>query len=312
VGIARRWAYLGPLCTATGSVWLVLAPAAASGGAAPIGLLLIAAGSAVMLAIFGVVLWREPSLFSLTMTLGTLAWIGGNIRLPGAPVADVVLWWLAFPVLTIAGERLELTRMLRPSRLVQSAFVAAVAAVLAGVVTSAWRPEGGAGVRLMGAGLVALSLWLARFDIARRTIRQTGVTRFIAACLLSGYVWLGVGGLLAVAVGPVRQGADYDAVLHAIFIGFVVSMIFGHAPIVFPAVLGKALPYHPAFYAHLALLHVSVAARLAGDLVEPLARWRAWGGLLNALALALFLVNSIRAAALARVPTAGAGSGRPS
>jgi hypothetical protein len=129
---------------------------------------------------------------------------------------------------------------------------------------------------------------------------------------LSGYVWLGVGGLLAVAVGPVRQGADYDAVLHAIFIGFVVSMIFGHAPIVFPAVLGKALPYHPAFYAHLALLHVSVAARLAGDLVEPLARWRAWGGLLNALALALFLVNSIRAAALARVPTAGAGSGRPS
>jgi hypothetical protein len=35
-------------------------------------------------------------------------------------------------------------------------------------------------------------LGLATFDIARRTVRQSGVTRFIAVCLLSGYVWLGV------------------------------------------------------------------------------------------------------------------------
>jgi len=37
-------------------------------------------------------------------------------------------------------------------------------------------------------------------------------------------------------------------VLHSIFVGFTISMIFGHAPIILPAVLNRMLPYHPSFY----------------------------------------------------------------
>jgi hypothetical protein len=79
-------------------------------------------------------------------------------------------------------------------------------------------------------------------------------------------------------------------------------MIFGHAPIVFPAVLGKALPYRSTFYVHLAILHASVALRLAGDVVEDLARYRAWGGLLNGIALFVFVANSGRSIVTSDVP----------
>jgi len=54
------------------------------------------------------------------------------------------------------------------------------------------------------------------------------------------------------------------------------------------------VPYHPLFYAPLALLHLSLAVRLAGDLAG-LADWRSLGGLLNALALAAFILNTIAA-----------------
>jgi hypothetical protein len=124
-------------------------------------------------------------------------------------------------------------------------------------------------------------------------VRKTGLPRFIAVCLLSGYVWLAAGGLMALVFGGVAAGPRYDAMLHAIFLGFVFSLIFGHAPIVFPAVLGVPLAYHPSFYAPLALLQLSLALRVVGDL----SLWwagRQWGGLLNAVAILLFLLNTMR------------------
>ena len=88
--------------------------------------------------------------------------------------------------------------------------------------------------------------------------------------------------------------------LHAVFIGFVMSMVFAHAPVIFPAVLGVSLQYSQAFYLHVAVLHVSLVLRVVGDFVDVLGRWRVWGGLLNAAALLLFLFNTARATALSR------------
>jgi hypothetical protein len=128
------------------------------------------------------------------------------------------------------------------------------------------------------------------FDVARHTVRTSGLPRYSAAALLSGYVWLGVAGLLAVRWGAVAAGPPYDAMLHALFVGFVFSMIFGHAPIIVPAVLGRGIAYRPAFYAHLGLLHASLALRIFGDF-WPWLPGRQWGGLLNALAIVLFFAN---------------------
>ena len=205
------------------------------------------------------------------------------------PIHRVVFWWAGFIVLTIAGERLELARLVRRSAAGHVAFLLGAGLFVVGVSLTTIGLD--AGVRVVGAGAIALTLWLARHDVARRTIRQPGLPRFIAICLLSGYGWLGVSGVLALVSGDVAGGPRYDAVLHALFLGFAFAMIFGHAPIIFPAVLGWPVSFRPAFYGHLVLLHLSLCLRVAGDLVPSLPA-RQWGGLLNAVTLLLFFFNT--------------------
>jgi hypothetical protein len=291
VGLGASWGYAAPVLVAAGAVMLGLGPL---GSVAPF---LITAGSAVMVAMFVVVWRRHPSLLIATITIGALAWTVGNLQwFRGAPIFRVVFWWLAFLVLTIAGERLELNRLLRPTPTVRWEFVVALTTVIGGVAATTWRPE--PGVRAMGLGLIALTSWLARHDMARRTVHQQGLTRFMAVSLLGGYAWLGVGGAIAPVTGAAMPGGLYDALLHAVFVGFVVSMVFAHAPIIFPAVLGMPLPYRLSFYLHVGVLHLSLIVRLVGDLVDVLGRWRGWGGLLNAVALLLFMVNTGRSMVL--------------
>lgn len=290
VALGARWGYAAPMLVASGALALDFGPPA------PLAPSLIAAGSAVMVAIFVAVWRRQSSLFVATMMLGALAWTCGNFQwLAGAPIYRVVFWWLAFLVLTIAGERLELNRVLRPSVAVRGVFVGAIAAILSGVWLARWWPE--PGVRGIGIGLLALTYWLMRYDVARRTVRQRGLTRFIALTLLGGYGWLGIGGAIAAIAGAAMPGVIYDALLHAVLLGFVVSMVFAHAPMIFPAVLGLPLAYRPGFYVHVALLHLSLTVRLIGDLVDELGRWRGWGGVLNAFALLLFILNTGRSMA---------------
>jgi hypothetical protein len=291
VALGRAWGYAAPILTAAGAALLI------AGGDPALPAAAITAGSIVVVGIFGVVLRRQPSLFLATMAAGSVAWAAGNAWwLSGAAVHRVVYWWIAFLVVTIAGERLELNRVLRQTRVVQTLFVASIALVVAGVWITA--PEPVRGVRIAGAGLIALTLWLARYDVARRTIRIPGLTRYIAVCLLLGYVWLGVAGAIALAQPAdfPDAGLAYDAALHAVFLGFAMSMVFGHAPVIFPAVLRLPIRYTRWFYLHAVVLHASVAIRLAGDLVEPLARLRAWGGMLNGVALLLFVAATMRSA----------------
>jgi hypothetical protein len=74
-----------------------------------------------------------------------------------------------------------------------------------------------------------------------------------------------------------------------VFVGFIVALLFGHAPIIFPAVLGRPVSYHPVLYLPVLGLHLSLGVRLAGDL----GAWfpgRLWGGLLNAVMVLAFFV----------------------
>lgn len=280
VALARRWAYLGPLAAGAGGLALILgvAPALAQ--------VLLALGSAVLLAGSVSVFLRQRALFTFTLAAGAASWLTGNLLwLGGFSVYEVVPWWAGFLVLTIAGERLELSRFLPPSPIAQRAFAAVLAGLTFGMALQA---------QLFGAALVALTLWLLRQDIARRTVKEKGLTRFIAVCLLSGYAWLAVAGTIMLGAGLAPGNAAYDAALHALMLGFVFSMVFGHAPIIFPAVLRVAVPYHPLFYAPLALLHLSLLVRLAGD-AASMPELRSAGGLLNAVALAAFILNTVAA-----------------
>ncbi len=284
VALQRWWTYAAPLLTGLGAVSLVANLPGTPGS------LLMTLGSGVMVAIFVLLLRLQPTFYTVIMGIGAVAWFIGNVLwLAGWPIPRFVLWWAGFLILTIMGERLELSRLVRLTSLSRLASLAATGVFLAGMVWTSVSFE--AGVRLAGIGMLALTLWLARHDIARRTIRQPGLTRYISVCLLSGYVWLGVGGALAVAYGGAEAGPQYDAMLHAVFLGFVFAMIFGHAPIIFPAVLGLMISFRNTFYIHLLMLHLTLLLRVAGDVTDWLPG-RQWGGLLNVIVLILFLINT--------------------
>jgi hypothetical protein len=287
VALGRRWMYLAPALSALGALGMLF------GAPQPAVAALMSLASLGFLAICAVMLRRLPALFTLTMLLGALAWLAGSLLWwAGLPVFRIVLFWVAFLALTISAERLELSRVRRPPRYAERLFLVIVILLLAGLAASLAWPDWGA--RLVGLALLAMAAWLFNWDIARHTVRKAGLTRFIAACMLCGYIWLGVSGLFALWFGPLAAGFAYDALLHAFFLGFVFSMIFGHAPIIFPALLNRTLVYRPLFYSHLLLLQISLLLRILGDLGGWLVL-RQWGGMLNLVAVLLFLVNTLLA-----------------
>ncbi len=258
----RLWAYAAPLTAGLGGVAILFARYQA-------GFALLVAAALVFSANTFSVLRRQASLETGTLLAGAAAWLVGNAVLyaGGQPVG----WWIAFFVLTIGAERLELSRYMKRDAFSRYAFIA----LSAGVALAALEVS----LRLQGAVLVLFAAWLLRYDIARVTLGQQALPRFVAVCLLAGYFWLAAAGAIFILRGP------WDAALHAVFLGFVFSMIFGHAPVILPAVLGVRFPYSPALYFPLALLHASVAVRVAQATALG-----AWG---NALAIAVFIVTAL-------------------
>lgn len=124
----------------------------------------------------------------------------------------------------------------------------------------------------------------------------------MAVAMLAGFGWLAVAGTIWLAAGPVTAGPAYDAVLHAVFLGFVMSMVMAHAPVILPAVLRRPLPYRPVMYLPLALLHTSLVVRLlVGDAwdSEPAVQV---GGVANIVAVLGFLGIAVRSVAAGRTP----------
>ena len=280
VAIRQKWMFGVPALAGLGWITLLFVPL--------IGAILLTAASFGTLLILGVMVRREPQFHTITMFVGVLAWLAGNVLwMAGVPIFQVVYLWMAFLVLTIGGERLELSRILRPTPVQLRLFGAIAAALAVGAILCLIDLDPGA--RLSGLAMLGLALWFLRNDLATRTIRHANpLTRYIARCLFAGFLWLGIGGALLLYFGALYAGPYYDAALHAVFIGFVISMIFGHAPIIFPAILGLPIVYRPAFYAQLVLLHASLVIRLLGDLTSQV-EIRKWGGLLNEVAILLFL-----------------------
>jgi len=298
VALGRGWAYLAPAAAGLGGIALLagapLAVAQALGVAAAT-LLLIASV---------VVLQRLMASFTVLLALAALCWLAGNaLWYAGAELHLAVPWWLAFLVLTIAGERLELNRFLPTPRDSQRMFLVIVGLILAGATASLRDEE--AGLALFSAGLLALAVWLLRYDIAQRNMRRPGLTGFIAHCLLAGYAWLAIAGILGILGGFVPGHPWRDATLHAVALGFVFSMIFGHAPIIFPAVMRVKIPWHPAFYLPLLVLHASLALRLLGGLGDSFSL-RSHGGMINAIALLIFILTVLGSVLRGRKQVAGA------
>ena len=286
VALERAWPYGIPILTALSSLTTMIA--------LPIQLpaTLASLASLLLLLVF-IALYRQyPAEHFVIMGVSAVAWLVGNtLWLLGVPLYSLVPWWIGFLVLMIGAERLELSRVRQPPLNVRAKFYVGVAILVMGLCGS--LIDFPTGLRVSAVGLLTIALWLLRFDLAWHSVRQKGLPRYMALGLIAGYAWLALGAILWLGLAySFSAGPKYDAILHAIFLGFVFSMIFVHAPIIFPTITGLSLPFRNSFYLHLGLLHASLLLRVAGDL-DASAPLQRWGGLLNSLAVLAFLANNI-------------------
>jgi hypothetical protein len=281
VAMGKPWPYLAPLLSAIGVAGLLfgLPPSLAP-------LPFVAAASVLCAASLRLCM-QQKVLHLFALVVASAMWLYGNVLwLTQGFVAPAVSAWQAFLIITIAGERLELSRFLNTPSHARRLFALLMVFQMIGVISADTWPL------LFPLSLLGLAAWLLRYDIVRRTLRQDGLPRYIAVCIGSGYMWLIASALLQLCGQLGLTAPARDAALHALLIGFVFAMVFGHAPIVLPAVARLKLPYHPALYAPLILLHLSLALRFAAGLLDnfPLRQWAALG---NAATLALFALTIV-------------------
>lgn len=282
-------AYAGPVGMALGAL-LTLSPAPVW-----VGGVVMLVGTLVLLFTYRP-LWRrnhDPAV--AIQALGAFLVVGAcALWVRGVDMPNVVPWLTGFFVLTIAGERLELARVGQlftpaPVRRRHETQALVLAASLVGVVAlgTVWPAYGWP---LFGALLIVTAVLFGLRDVARHTIRSEGLARFSAAGLLTAYAWLVVAG--ALWLRPATSGLRYDAVLHATFLGFVMSMVLAHAPVILPAVIRRPLPYGPAFWGVFALLQGSLLLRVTADLVG-VESVRTVAGVLNILALLALVATAV-------------------
>lgn len=293
VALRTAWGYTAPVLLAVGSL-LGLAPAPPTLGAT-----LVVLGMMLHLAQY-LAIWRRQAMTATAVqALGVVAGLAAALVWAAGVLPSRLVPLLAvFLVLTIAGERLELARVTAPGLPAERMlFVLATLLATAALLTLT-APV--VAVPAAGALLLALVAWLLRHDVARTLAGHTGLPRFVAVCLLTGYGWLVVAGAGWLLGGSRTEGPVYDATTHAIFLGFVITMIMAHAPLILPAVLQLGIPYHPVMYAPVVLLHAGLLLRVvAGD---------AWGfvpalqlgGAVSVAAILLFAATAVTLTVRAR------------
>lgn len=284
VAIGKAWAYFAPFAAGLGGLMLIL------NTSAYFAMLMLVISSVIYVTAMIHIYFRQRATHILVLFIGGVSWLIGNlIWFLELPIYLAVLWWVSFLVLTIAGERLELTRFLPPSHLSKHLFLLITLLLLVGAGIPLVMTNG-LNFVLFSFALGALAVWLLWHDIARKTVKQQGVTRYIAVCLLSGYFWLLVGALIGINANPLTVGASYDAFLHTVFIGFVFSMIFGHAVIIVPAIFKVKISYNKTLYLALFALHSALFLRVLGDLLS-IASYKKISGVLTVAALVFFLIT---------------------
>lgn len=290
VALGARWAGLAPLLGAVTVAALLLQ----SGAARP-----FAVGAAATILLVAVVLFRRrPAPFTSIACAGSALLLVGNVAwLAGEPVSRVVAPWLAFLTLTIAAERLRWSRPVPAPRWAVGLLLA-LAAGIAGAAIAHVLGVGHAD-RTLGIALACLGAWQLRFDAARHTRPAAGAQGFAAVGVQAAAVWLAAGGVVLAVEGLPPAGPVYDAALHAVFVGHVIATAFAHAPTMLAAVAGVQLPFRRVMYVPVGVLHLSLAARMAGDLLGSLA-WRRTGSIGNVVALGLFALVCVMAAASRR------------
>ena len=321
VSLRRLWAYCAPAALAVGAL-LVLTPLPLL-----VGQLLMLAGCALLIVNYSVLWTRKHELMVAVQVGGALAALGAVLLWTGGvSIPDLFAWLVTFLVLTIAAERVVISRfspsVLTPAgarRYQRGIVVISALIVFACPLTTIWS---GRVLPVFGLALIALTVVAAWGDGARSDLRVraratvagsdtkslsdtasdadtasgsaiTPSQRFTGVMVFISYLWLIVTGLLL--VHPTLSGLHYDALLHAVFLGFVMTMVVAHVPTYLPFLLEIRFRFNPGFWGVAVLLNVGLVVRIVADLAGS-ETGRTLGGLANIAALLSLVAVAVWAA----------------
>lgn len=296
----RLWPYAAPLlaglggisatlCAALPRLSSVLAERGIGSRLLPGSLWL--ASMLVLLSIYTyIMVRRQPSMSALLQILSAFVGASGiALWMKGYEPGAVVPWWLMFLVLTIISERLELARITFAGAGVEFRVLCEGVAVVAALPVTLVAPS--LGFVLLGAALAVMVIDVAWHDVARRLVGTAGVPGFAATCMLGGYLWALLSAGMWVFTEPSLSGYHYDIAVHGLTIGFTLSMIVAHAPVIIPAVIRREVPYHPVMWFAWALIQSALVLRLFGAGRAAEFVWR-FGGSLGVVAFLVFVVST--------------------
>jgi hypothetical protein len=251
------------------------------------GLVFLLAGSVGLLSIQAYYLFLYPrDLSVILMSMGACCLIVGNamlIQMQFYPAAFP--WWMGFLLLTITGERLELSKFLPVSKNSKYFLLGFLFLFVAGVII----PFHGVGKYVSGLALLSIAIWMLRHDVIRIGLKKAGLTRFSSVALLLANGWLIVEGILFWVLPEATF--SYDIMIHIFFIGYAFSMIFAHGPIILPGVLGITFkPYHRILYGWLFLVEGSLLLRIVSDAIHYMDGRRV-SGILTGVGILLYFIT---------------------
>lgn len=212
-----------------------------------------------------------------TVSLALSSIIGG-FRLP---IDDypLILQMLLFPVIFVLGERMELSRFqhFKGKRIANLLLLYLLeATVLLTFISSVlWDTVSALSSLFLSVALGCLlvasgvTFWMER----RRKLypAKTILQDYVDKGILIAYIWLFLGILLFILRIMGVTGL-YDAAIHSIALGFIVTFILAHGPVIFPTLIGRNASTNRLSFFPLLTVTVSNFLRIFGDMFKlPLA-----------------------------------------
>ncbi|MCT6919394.1 MAG: nitrite reductase, partial [Bifidobacteriales bacterium] len=296
------WGFLAPALGLLGSLLCLLTLIISSRATAPAWARVELFGgipwtlSMLILTAMYLAIWRrQPSAEVLIQVLGSLVGlVGAGAWVAGLDAAVLAPTWLFFLVLTIVGERVELARAVFSDIRLESGILGLSLLTVLMLPVQAMAPS--VGYPLLGLSLGLLLLVMASHDVAKGTFRHGGLPGFMGTCMLSAYAW----GLLAAfiwMVAPLDSSTYWgDMALHALAVGFIMTMVIAHVCMIVPSVIRRPLPFHPLLWGAWALMQVGLLIRLLGAIRVYTPLWKA-GNLLNVLGILSMMLTVVYLAA---------------
>lgn len=228
---------------------------------------------------------RHPFAYQYIMSFGAISWMIGNIVvIKTGFIPAAVPWWIGFLLFTIVGERLELSKFLPIPSYAKNILYVLLVLFFIGM----WMPFHQSGNWVMGFSAIFIAFWLLHFDMAKIAAKKDKQFKYIGVGLKVGYVWLVLNGLTLCFFNG--HPLFYDLYLHTFFLGFAFSMIWAHAPIIFPMILStQEKPYHPILWIGWTVFQLSLLGRLGAALMK-LPEWRTFFGVINGLTIIAMFV----------------------